>query len=89
YLHMLVKTNLLSEQDGKLDFASPYLRALYLQRPWGSTARPTNAPEDFKSFLYETFTNMNAEAVRKSYSVGKDGRRADASGTRIALNQAL
>jgi len=26
----LVKTNLLSEQGGKLDFASPYLRALYL-----------------------------------------------------------
>jgi hypothetical protein len=26
----LVKTNLLSEQNGKLDFASPYLRMLYL-----------------------------------------------------------
>ena len=28
----LVNTSLLSEQDGKLDFVSPYLRALYLQR---------------------------------------------------------
>ncbi|GBB99301.1 hypothetical protein RclHR1_03480005 [Rhizophagus clarus] len=70
----LVKTNLLSEQDGKLDFASPYLRALYLQRRWGSTIRPTIPPQDFKSFLYGTFTKMNAEAIRNSYSVGKDGR---------------
>src|SRR4051812_42726235 len=53
----LVKTNLLSEQNGKLDFASPYLRTLYLQRRWGSTIRPTNPPKDFKSFLRRTFAN--------------------------------
>ena len=68
----LVKTNLLSEQDGKLDFASPYLRALYLQRRFGNTTRPMIPPRDFKSFLHGTFTNMNAETIRKSYSVGKD-----------------
>ncbi|PKK65589.1 hypothetical protein RhiirC2_715452 [Rhizophagus irregularis] len=70
----LVRTNLLSEQDGKLDFASPYLRALYLQRRWGSTIRPIIPPQDFKSFLRGTFTNMNAEAIRNSYCVGTDGR---------------
>ncbi|PKC64275.1 hypothetical protein RhiirA1_462635 [Rhizophagus irregularis] len=71
---MLVRTNLLSEQDGKLDFASPYLRVLYLQRRWGSTIRPIIPPQDFKSFLHGTFTNMNAEAIRNSYCVGTDGR---------------
>jgi hypothetical protein len=70
----LVKTNILSEQDGKLDFASPYLRALYLQRRWESTTRPENPPRDFKSFLIGTFTNMNAEAIQNSYCVGTDGR---------------
>jgi len=70
----LVRTNILSEQDGKLDFASPYLRALYLQRRWGSTTRPTNPPKDFKSFLRGTFTNMDAEAIRNSYCVGTDNR---------------
>src|ERR1051325_2394520 len=70
----LVRTNLLSEQDGKLDFASPYLRALYLQRRWGSTTRPTIPPQDFKSFLRGTFTNMNAETIRNSYCVGTDRR---------------
>ncbi|RGB28796.1 hypothetical protein C1646_767388 [Rhizophagus diaphanus] len=70
----LVRTNLLSEQDGKLDFASPYLRALYLQRRWGSTIRPIIPPQDFKSFLRGTFTNMNAEAIRNSYCIGTDER---------------
>jgi hypothetical protein len=70
----LVKTNLLSEQGGKLDFASPYLRALYLQRRWGSTTRPAIPPQDFKSFLRGTFTNMNAKAIQNSYCVGADGR---------------
>jgi hypothetical protein len=67
----LVETHLLSEQGGKLDFASPYLRALYLQRRWGSTTRPTIPPKDFKSFLCGTFRNMNAKAIQ---NVGTDGR---------------
>jgi hypothetical protein len=70
----LVKTNLLSEQGNKLDFASPYLRMLYLQRRWGSTIRPTNPPQDFKSFLRGTFTKMSAETIRNSYCVGVDER---------------
>src|SRR2546429_5829971 len=65
----LVKTNLLSEQSGKLDFASPYSICSV-----GSTTRPTIPPRDFKSFLCGTFTNMNAEAIRHSYCVGTDGR---------------
>ena len=70
----LIRTNLLSEQGGKLDFVAPYLRTLYLQRRWGTTTRPTIPPKDFKSFLTGTFTNMNAEAIKNSYSVGTDGR---------------
>ena len=70
----LVKTNLLSEQNGKLDFASPYSRLLYLQRRWGSTTRSTIYPKDFKSFLIGTFTNMNAEAIRNLYCVGVDSQ---------------
>ncbi|PKC15985.1 hypothetical protein RhiirA5_407558, partial [Rhizophagus irregularis] len=68
----LVMTNILSEQDGKLDFASPYLRTLYLQRRWESTTRSTNPPKDFKSFLHGIFTNMNAEAIRNSYCISTD-----------------
>ncbi|GBC03499.1 hypothetical protein RclHR1_05150009 [Rhizophagus clarus] len=70
----LVKTNLLSEQNGKLDFALPYLRALYLQRRWRSTTRAIVPPRDFKSFLRGTFANMNAETLRNSYCVDVDGR---------------
>ncbi|GBC08935.1 hypothetical protein RclHR1_00850016 [Rhizophagus clarus] len=43
-------------------------------RRWGSTVRPTIPPQDFKSFLRSTFTKMNAETIRNSYSVGKDRR---------------
>jgi hypothetical protein len=68
----LVRTNLLSEQNGKLDFASPYLRALYLQRRWGNKA--TSPPQNFKSFLIDTFANMNAETIRNSYCIGTDKR---------------
>ncbi|CAG8648650.1 1864_t:CDS:2 [Paraglomus brasilianum] len=42
------------------------------EQRWGNTARSMIPPEDFKSFLLGTFTNMNAETIWKSYSVGKD-----------------
>jgi len=70
----LIKTNMLTEQGGKLDFASPFLRALYLQQRWGCTTSATTAPKDFKSFLIDTFTAMNSRALESSLSVGKDGR---------------
>jgi hypothetical protein len=70
----LIKTNLLTEQNGKLDFASPFLRTLYLQQRWGSTTRPMIPPADFKSFLLATFAAMNAKTLQNSYGTGKDGR---------------
>lgn len=70
----LIKTNMLTAQGQKLDFAAPFLRALYLQQRWGCTIRPSIPPEDFRSFLIGTFTAMDAKTLQESYGVGKDGR---------------
>lgn len=70
----LVRTGILTTLGGGLDFASPFLRALYLQRRWGNHTRPTNPPETFRSFLEAVFGNISLETIKNSYSRGKDGR---------------
>ena len=70
----LIKTNMLVEKNGILEFAAPYLCSLYMQERWGSTDRAKEAPKDFKTFLMDTFTVMDPKALQNSFGVGKDKR---------------
>jgi hypothetical protein len=70
----LQRTNVLTLQDDVLDFAAPFLRSLFVTERYGSTIRPTTAPETLEEFLIATFTVMNPVALQGSLATGSDGR---------------